>query len=295
VSRESRVVNAKREEQRLRCRAGAQRSQKLTNAKQKRLTYHVVLITFNERIENMSYAIETQNLTMEFKLGKNVVKAVDNLSFAVEEGRVFGFLGPNGAGKSTVMHILLGFLKPTSGVALINGSNVLQNIARQHIGYLPEHPETYKFLTGRELLINTANLFNIKKSHIASKISDLLKLVNLDDSCANRKIVTYSRGMMQRICLAQALINEPSIVILDEPTNGLDPLGRETIRQIIADLKAEGKTVFFSSHELSEVSTVCDEISIMVKGKIKVEGDLKELVPDNKDLQSFFMEVISDE
>jgi ABC-2 type transport system ATP-binding protein len=242
----------------------------------------------------MDYAIETKNLAMEFKVGKNVVKAVDDLSFGVEKGSVFGFLGPNGAGKSTVMHILLGFLKPTAGVALINGQNVLNNIARQGIGYLPEHPETYKFLSGHELLVNTAKLFGIKKNHINSKIADLLKLVDLDESAANRRIVTYSRGMMQRICLAQTLINEPSIVILDEPTNGLDPLGRETIRQIIANLKSEGKTVFFSSHELSEVATVCDRISIMVNGKIRVEGELSELVSGSKDLQSYFMEVISE-
>jgi len=242
----------------------------------------------------MDYAIETKNLAMEFKVGKNSVKAVDNLSFGVEKGSVFGFLGPNGAGKSTVMHILLGFLKPTAGVALINGKNVLNNAARQGIGYLPEHPETYKFLTGQELLVNTAKLFGIKKNHIGSKISDLMKLVDLNEQAANRRIVTYSRGMMQRICLAQALINDPSIVILDEPTNGLDPLGRETIRQIIDNIKSEGKTVFFSSHELSEVATVCDRISIMVQGQIRVEGELNELVKGSKDLQSYFMEVISE-
>jgi len=242
----------------------------------------------------MDYAIETKNLAIEFQIGKNSVKAVDNLSFGVEKGSVFGFLGPNGAGKSTVMHVLLGFLKPTAGVALINGKNVLNNAARQSIGYLPEHPETYKFLTGHELLVNTAKLFGIKKNHISSKISDLMKLVNLDEQVANRRIVTYSRGMMQRICLAQALINDPSIVILDEPTNGLDPLGRETIRQIIDNIKSEGKTVFFSSHELSEVATVCDRISIMVQGQIRVEGELSELVKGSKDLQSYFMEVISE-
>jgi len=242
----------------------------------------------------MDYAIETKNLAMEFKIGKNSVKAVDNLSFGVEKGSVFGFLGPNGAGKSTVMHILLGFLKPTAGVALINGKNVLNNAARQGIGYLPEYPETYKFLTGQELLVNTAKLFGIKKNHIGSKISDLMKLVDLNEQAANRRIVTYSRGMMQRICLAQALINDPSIVILDEPTNGLDPLGRETIRQIIDNIKSEGKTVFFSSHELSEVATVCDRISIMVQGQIRVEGELNELVKGSKDLQSYFMEVISE-
>ncbi len=242
----------------------------------------------------MDYAIETKNLVMEFKVGKTIIKAVDGLSFGVEKGSVFGFLGPNGAGKSTVMHILLGFLKPTAGAAMINGKNVLNNAARQGIGYLPEHPETYKFLSGYELLFNTAKLFGIKKTHINSKIFDLLKLVDLDELASNRRILTYSRGMLQRICLAQALINEPSIVILDEPTNGLDPLGRETIRKIIANLKSEGKTVFFSSHELSEVATVCDRISIMVKGEIRVEGELDKLVSGSKDLQSYFMEVISE-
>ena len=169
----------------------------------------------------MSQAIEINDLTVVFNTRQGKVRALDKLSLCVEAGCVFGFLGPNGAGKTTTMHVLLGFIGASEGRACIFGTDVRESIARQRIGFLPEHPDTYRFLTGRELLKMTGKLFVMPRNVLSPRIDELLGQVGMRDA-ADRRIATYSRGMMQRICLAQALVNDPDLVILDEPTGGLD-------------------------------------------------------------------------
>ena len=240
----------------------------------------------------MDSAIEIRNLSVVFPSRKNNVTALDNLNLKVQRGQVFGFLGPNGAGKTTTMHVLLGFISATAGEAKIFGADVSQSIARQKIGYLPEHPDTYKFLSGRELLTMTGRLFKIGGKKLSSRIGESLDLVDMSGA-ADRRIATYSRGMMQRICLAQALINDPDLVILDEPAGGLDPIGRMDIRRIIADLKDRKKTVFFSSHELSEVELACDHLAILARGQLIAEGPASKIIPPGENLEKYFMRVVS--
>ena len=217
---------------------------------------------------------------MEYRsreLGQEVKCALRGLNLAVYPGEVFGFLGPNGAGKTTTMNVLLGFVNPTAGHAYLFGVDVGEPIARQRIGYLPELTYYYKFLTAEELLRFYARIFQIPKAEVEARINAVLKLVELDHA-RTRPIRTYSKGMQQRVGLAQALINNPDLLILDEPTSGLDPIGRMKVREIIQRLKSEGKTVFFSSHELGEVETVCDRVAILHQGELKVEGRVSELV-----------------
>jgi len=239
----------------------------------------------------MQPAIEIRGLTVEFPSPDGTVRALDGLNLSVPAGHVFGFLGPNGAGKTTTLHVLLGFLSAASGEARIFGEDVRGSIARRRIGYLSEHPDTYRFLTGRELLDATGRLFHMPRSIRRDRIDAVLKRVGIADAAA-RRIGTYSRGMMQRVCLAQALMNDPDLVILDEPTSGLDPIGRRDIRGIISDLRNAGKTVFFSSHELSEVELVCDRIAILAKGRIVREGATADLVPPGERLERYFMNVL---
>ena len=240
----------------------------------------------------MKNAIEINNLSVTYRSGKTQVYALRDLSLKVPTGTVFGFLGPNGAGKTTTMHILLGFITPTAGKAAIFGTDVSRSIARQRIGYLAEHPNTYRFLTGRELLKAAGSLFLIPKKELAARIDELLEKLQLEHA-GNRRIGTYSRGMLQKICIAEALINDPDLVILDEPTSGLDPIGRRQIRDIIAGLRDQGKTVFFSSHELSEVELVCDSLAILNRGKLVTSGKASALVPENESFERFFMRTIT--
>ena len=242
----------------------------------------------------MTPAIEIKDLVVTFATRTGPVQALCGLSLTVEQGTVFGFLGPNGAGKTTTMHVLLGFVDASAGSAAVFGTDVRKSIARQRIGYLPEHPETYSFLTGRELLTMAGHLFSMTGSTLKDRVNFLLAQLNLEDA-ANRRIGTYSRGMMQRIGVAQALVNDPDLVILDEPTSGLDPLGRMEIRQIIASLRQRGKTIFFSSHELSEVELMCDRVAIMARGRIVAEGKARELVRSGESLEQYFLRVVQDE
>ena len=222
----------------------------------------------------MPAVVKIENLRVDYRsreIGQKVMTAVDNLTLSVNEGEVFGFLGPNGAGKTTTMNVLLGFVNASAGSASIFGVNVREPIARQRIGYLPELTYYYKFLTVEELLRFYARIFKIPDPEAGRRIDAVLKLVELE-SARKRLIKTYSKGMQQRAGLAQALINNPDLLILDEPTSGLDPLGRMKVREIIQRLKSEGKTVFFSSHELGEVETVCDRVAILHEGRLKEEG-----------------------
>jgi ABC-2 type transport system ATP-binding protein len=239
----------------------------------------------------MTNPVDIQDLTVTFASRSAMVTALQEVSLTVPSGQVFGFLGPNGAGKTTTMHVLLGFVEATSGTARIFGEDVRRSVARQRIGFLPEHPDTYSFLTGRELLGFAGRLFGMPRNLIRERTEQLLGQVDMV-AAADRRIGTYSRGMMQRICLAQALVNDPDLVILDEPTGGLDPLGRLSIREIIADLKARGKTVFFSSHELSEVERVCDTVAILAGGRVVAQGSVDELVQPGQSLERYFLDEI---
>jgi ABC-2 type transport system ATP-binding protein len=230
---------------------------------------------------------------VEFAGRGGAIRAVDGVSLTVGQGEVFGFLGPNGAGKSTTMHVLLGFIAATSGRARLFGADVAESIARRRIGYLPEQPDTYPFLTGRELLRLTGRLFGIPAAALHRRADGLLEELGIAGA-ADRRIATYSRGMLQRVCLAQALINEPDLVILDEPTGGLDPFGRREVRGLIARLKASGRTVFFSSHELSEVELVCDHLAILNRGRVIALGAARDLVPAGESLERYFLRVAGD-
>ncbi len=245
-------------------------------------------------------AVETilkiENLRVEFKSRESVdgiKQAVKGLNLSVDQGEVFGFLGPNGAGKTTAMNVLLGFVNATAGDAWLFGVNVREPIARQRIGYLPEQTYYYKFLSAEELLRFYARIFRLPKARIEGRIEAVLKLVELEHA-RKRPIKTYSKGMQQRVGLAQALINDPDLLVLDEPTSGLDPVGRMKVRQIIQRLKNEGKTVFFSSHELGEVESVCDRVAILKEGQLQAEGRVADLVARHQcgTLEQAFLKLI---
>lgn len=239
--------------------------------------------------------LQIENLSVEYpvKDGNRAIKvAVKDLNLEVGSGEVFGFLGPNGAGKTTTMNVLLGFIQPTRGDAFLFGDSVRQPIARQRLGYLPELTYYYRFLTAEELLRFYAKIFKIPRRQADGRIDAVLKLVELEHA-RKRLIKTYSKGMQQRVGLAQALINNPDLLILDEPTSGLDPVGRMKVREIIQRLKNEGKTVFFSSHELGEVETICDRVAILHNGELKVEGRVDELARAHRcNLERLFLRVI---
>jgi len=243
----------------------------------------------------MEATVAIENLRVEYRsreLGETTKIAVNGLNLTVGRGEVFGFLGPNGAGKTSTMNVLLGFVPATSGSARIFGVDVREPIARQRIGYLPEQTYYYKFLTADELLRFYAQIFQIPKSEQQARIDTVMKLVELDHA-RNRQIKTYSKGMQQRAGLAQALLNNPDLLILDEPTSGLDPIGRMKVREIIQRLKDEGKTVFFSSHELGEVETVCDRVAILHQGELKAEGRVKDLVTaQDANLEQVFLKLV---
>jgi ABC-2 type transport system ATP-binding protein len=239
--------------------------------------------------------VEIHDLRVEYRsreFGQRSKLAVDGLNLQVHSGEVFGFLGPNGAGKTTTMNVLLGFVNATSGSASIFGVDVREPIARQRIGYLPELTYYYKFLNAQELLRFYARIFRIPRAERDQRIDTVLKLVELDGA-RRRLIKTYSKGMQQRVGLAQALINNPDLLILDEPTSGLDPVGRMKVREIIQRLKEQGKTVFFSSHELGEVETVCDRVAILHEGKLKVEGRVSDLLQQYQcNLENVFLNIV---
>jgi ABC-2 type transport system ATP-binding protein len=243
----------------------------------------------------MNAVLRTENLRVEYRsreLKQQTKVALAGLNLSVQTGEVFGFLGPNGAGKTTTMNVLLGYVNPTGGSAYLFDVNVREPIARQRIGYLPELTYYYKFLTVEELLRFYARIFEIPKSETEARIDRLLKLVELEHA-RKRPIRTYSKGMQQRAGIAQALINNPDLLLLDEPTSGLDPLGRMKVREIIQRLKSEGKTVFFSSHELGEVETICDRVAILHQGELKVQGRVSDLVNQYQtNLEQVFLKVV---
>jgi len=233
----------------------------------------------------MNELIKIKNLTKKFS---NFV-ALDNLNLSIEENTCVGFLGPNGAGKSTTIKILTGLIRPNSGNAIILGKDVQHDIhnALSDIGVLVEIPQFYSNLTPYELLSYFGKLRGMQKNNLENRISEVLEHVNLSE-WTQKKIRTFSKGMKQRLGIACALLHNPTILILDEPSSGLDPRGMIEVRQIIKELKKQGKTIFMSSHLLSEVQEVCDAVAIIDKGKLlRYESDLS-------DLESIYMKETSD-
>jgi ABC-2 type transport system ATP-binding protein len=224
-------------------------------------------------------AVEVKNLTKVFSIGlrKEYVVAIDNLSFEVKAGEVYGLIGPNGSGKSTTMKVVLGLMAASKGYAKVFGLDSGDIRARNEIGFLPENPYFYKHLSGSETLRFYGKLCGMKGTELKERISELLKLVDLEGA-ADRRLAGYSKGMLQRIGLAQSLIQNPRLVILDEPTAGVDPLGSRQIRDLILKLRDEGYTVFLCSHLLEQVQEVCDRVGIIFRGRMRREGTLNELI-----------------
>ncbi len=234
------------------------------------------------------YAIEIENLTKKY----GDLKAVDELTFNVKKGIVFGFLGPNGAGKTTTILSMLGLILPDNGSIKILGHDVFREPikVKEKIGFLPENATAYDELTAWKNLEFFANFYNFSRQEKERRIEELLKLVGLWD-VRYRKVKTFSKGMKQRLLLAQALINDPEVLILDEPTSGLDPEGAFLVKSIVKEEHKKGKTVFFSSHILSEVEELSDEVGIIVKGKLRALGTLEEIKKQFMELEGYEIKV----
>lgn len=226
--------------------------------------------------------VQTSELSKVYRTGfwlNQKIESLKNCSLTVYKGETFGLLGPNGAGKTTLLKTLLGIVRPTSGRAWLLGSAIGNVQVKQRIGYLPENAYFYDYLTGWEFLQFTAGLFGIPADVQQRRIPHLLDLVGLSQAATRKKqLRQYSKGMLQRVGMAQALINDPEVVFLDEPMSGLDPMGRYQIREIILSLKAQGKTIFFNSHVLSDVEKICDRIAILAEGELICTGSLFELL-----------------
>ena len=225
-------------------------------------------------------AIEIEHLTKDFYAGfwrKRPIRALDGLSLRVEAGEIFGFLGPNGAGKTTTLKLLMNLIRPTTGSARILGQPVDSVSMRRNIGYLPENPYFYDHLTPEELLTYIGTLFGIRQPVLRKKILELLETVGLAEA-RKLQLRKFSKGMVQRVGIAQALINDPEVVFLDEPMSGLDPLGRREVRLVISSLRTRGATVFFSSHILPDVEALCDRVAIMNRGKLLELGALLDIL-----------------
>lgn len=223
----------------------------------------------------MAAAIETKQLTKSYKARQaGTINVVDHLDLHVEEGEIFGFLGPNGAGKTTTIKMLLGIIYPTSGEGFVLGKEIGDMDVHRQISYLPERPYYYEHMTGLELLKFYGSLFGLTDK---DKFIALLEKVNLHRDMT-KTISQYSKGMQQRVGLAQSLLNDPKLLFLDEPTGGLDPIAHREIRDLILSFRDEGRTVFISSHELSEVELICDRVAIINRGVIAAQGKLTELL-----------------
>jgi len=233
--------------------------------------------------------ITIQNVTKSF--GAKV--AVDNISLAIPKGEVFGFLGPNGAGKTTTMKMIIGLLRPTKGSISLLEEPAGSLSVRKKIGFLPEFAHFYHHLSGLEFLRFVGEIFHLSQDDIRKRSKQLLQLVRLPVEAHSRQIGTYSKGMQQRIGMAQALMNDPEILFLDEPMSGLDPIGRREMKDIIIKLKKEGKTIFFNSHILADAEAICDRVGIIHLGKLLVHDTVQKIVPKGKTLEDIFIETVS--
>jgi ABC-2 type transport system ATP-binding protein len=225
-------------------------------------------------------AVETLGLTKDYRVGfwrKRPKRALDGLTLRVEEGEIFGLLGPNGAGKTTTLKLLFRLVFPTSGTARILGKELDDLAVHARIGYLPENPCFYDHLTSEEFLSYAAELFGLSAAERRGRVSSLLERVGLTES-RDVPLRKFSKGMVQRLGIAQALVNDPEIIFLDEPMSGLDPLGRREVRDLMLELKAEKKTVFFSTHILSDAETLCDRVAILNRGRLQGCGDLHQIL-----------------
>jgi ABC-2 type transport system ATP-binding protein len=223
--------------------------------------------------------IETQNLSKEYtaRFAKQKVNALNNFTFSVTEGEIFGLLGPNGAGKTTLIKILLAITFPTSGSAKIFGKDARDSSWKKQVGYLPENHKFPNYLTGEQVLGYYGELSGMKNgTAMKGRIDEMLHLMNLTE-WRKTKIKKYSKGMMQKLGLAQAMLSEPKLIFLDEPTDGVDPIGRKEIRDILIQLKEKGVTIFLNSHLLSEVEMICDRVAILNKGDLIKEGSVHDL------------------
>jgi len=224
-------------------------------------------------------AVEISHLVKDFKTSfkRQPLRAVDDVSIRIMPGEVYGLIGPNGSGKSTTMKALLGLVAPSSGHCAIFGKDSLKVDSRNEVGFLPENPYFYKHLSGQETLEFYGKLCGIKGSELRDRVKELLELVDLSGA-SHRRIGGYSKGMLQRIGLAQAMIQRPRLLILDEPTAGVDPIGSREIRDLIFKLREQGITVFLCSHLLEQVQEVCDHVGIIFRGKMIKEGSLEDLI-----------------
>src|SRR3989344_94931 len=231
------------------------------------------------------YAVETKDLTKHFRVGlKRKVIALDHLNLKIKEGEVYGLLGPNGSGKSTALKLILGLHQPTEGESTVFGRSSETVISRLHVGLLPENPYFYRYLNGEETLRFYGKLCRVTGPVLEKKIDEILERVGLSQS-RHRRLAGYSKGMLQRIGLAQAMIHDPKLLLLDEPTAGVDTEGSIAIRNLIIKLKKMGKTVILCSHLLAQVQDVCDRISILRYGKMVLEGNVKELLSKKDQFQ----------
>ena len=229
----------------------------------------------------MEYVVEINSLSKDYETGlwrKKRVRALDDLTLNVKGGQIFGFLGGNGAGKTTTIKLLMSLIFPTEGSAKILGCDTADVQMHRRIGYCPENPYFYDYLTARELMDYFGELFGFDTATRRAKTEQLLTAVGLEEKDWKRQLRKYSKGMLQRVGLAQSLINDPEIVFLDEPMSGLDPVGRREIREMIAGLREKGVTVFMSTHILSDIEALCDEVAILRNGKLAASGNLSELL-----------------
>jgi ABC-2 type transport system ATP-binding protein len=235
-------------------------------------------------------AIEIENLSKQYPYGflhLKKKKSLEDLTMRVEDGEVFGFLGPNGAGKSTTIKLLMRLIFPTSGTARILGRSIDDVSMHACIGYLPEQPYFYDYLTAYEVLDYFARFHGLTAGDRQARVQTMLKKVGLE-TAKKIQLRKYSKGMLQRVGLAQAILHEPQVVVLDEPMSGLDPLGRREVRDIILELKREGRTVLFSTHVLSDAEMLCDRVGVIVGGKLRGVGTPRELV----DMKAQGMEIL---
>ena len=236
------------------------------------------------------HILKIENMTVEF----GAVKAVDGLSLALGKGEILGFLGTNGAGKTTTIKTLLGLLKPTAGSVTVLGGSPVDPATRAKIGYMPEIAYYYPYLNARELLAFYGGICGMDAKTVKARTDELLVAVDLKDA-AKRPLKTYSKGMLQRAGIAQALLNDPELLVLDEPFTGLDPLARIHFRELMRSLRDQGKSIFFSSHELGETELLCDKVAIMKKGKCVYQGPVKELAGSGEgNLERLFLKTLSE-
>src|SRR5215471_10608872 len=238
-------------------------------------------------------AIVIEGLTKDYATGfwrKRMRRSLDQLSLRVEDGEVFGFLGPNGAGKTTTLKLLMGLIFPTAGTARIRGRSIDDVAMHADIGYLPEQPYFYDYLTARELLDYYARFSGYGRAERHERVRKFLELVGLTPA-ADVQLRKFSKGMLQRAGIAQAILHDPKVIFFDEPMSGLDPIGRREVRDIILDLKKQGRTVFFSTHILSDAEMLCDRVAVLVNGKLQGVGAPGEIVSIEVQAMEIFFEL----